>query len=221
MRELDLRLARTTERARELKIMARQAAEQAERAAVGVARENKARNRSTCGWVGTLLLSRTFDVPSTVVRVLYTSASSNFPAVTESLHRHVEVRLKPLLDTHVLFTNHAAPTHLPLSLSLSLHQRTSPRHNNKGRGPVAVEDVATNQPRLRLPLPLSSEPAPFGAISSRVSNGSARRVESVGGGGAGLRTERSEMSAASGADGAGSSNRDGHARGGRAFVTQQ
>ena len=119
MRELDLRLARTTERARELKIMARQAAEQAERAAVGVARENKARNRNTCGWVGTLLLSRTFDVPSTVVHLLFTSASSNFPAVTESLHRHVEVGLKPLLDTHVVFTNHAAPTHLPLSLSLS------------------------------------------------------------------------------------------------------
>jgi len=37
MRELDLRLARTTQRARELKIMARVAAEQAERAAAGVA----------------------------------------------------------------------------------------------------------------------------------------------------------------------------------------
>ena len=37
MRELDLRLARTSERARELKVMARVAAQQAERAAAGVA----------------------------------------------------------------------------------------------------------------------------------------------------------------------------------------
>ncbi len=37
MRELDLRLARTTQRARELKVMARVATEQAERAAAGVA----------------------------------------------------------------------------------------------------------------------------------------------------------------------------------------
>lgn len=46
MRELDLRLARTTERARELKIMARQAAEQAERAAADVETDNKVRNRT-------------------------------------------------------------------------------------------------------------------------------------------------------------------------------
>eukprot|EP00752_Nemacystus_decipiens_P012095 g10722.t1 len=141
MRELDLRLARTTGRARELKIMARQAAEQAERAAVGVSTESK---------------------------------------------------------------------------------RTSPRHG-KGLGPVVVEDVTTNH-RRRLTLPLSSEPAPFGAISSRVSNGSARQTESTGGGGTALRTERSGMSAASGSqpdtDGPGGGSRDGHARDGRAFVTQ-
>eukprot|EP00903_Cladosiphon_okamuranus_P008368 g8046.t1 len=143
MRELDLRLARTTERARELKIMAHQAAEQAERAAARVETDSK---------------------------------------------------------------------------------RTSPRHP-KGRGPVAVEDVTSNNPRLRLPLPLSSGTSPFGAISSRVSNGSARQMGSGGGGGTGLGTQRSEMSEASGsqagADGTGSSNRDGQARGGRAFVTQK
>lgn len=37
MRELDLRLARVTGRARELKLLARDATEQAERAAMGVA----------------------------------------------------------------------------------------------------------------------------------------------------------------------------------------
>lgn len=47
MRELDLRLARTTERARELKTMARHAAEQAEWAAAGATAEDKVRNRST------------------------------------------------------------------------------------------------------------------------------------------------------------------------------
>lgn len=61
MRELDLRLARTTARARGLKIMARQAAEKAERAAAGVATENKVRNRSILDRLGTSL-SRTFDV---------------------------------------------------------------------------------------------------------------------------------------------------------------
>jgi len=78
---------------------------------------------------------------------------------------------------------------------------------------------------LPLGLPLPSEPAPFGAISSRVSNGRARLVESGDGGGTGLRSERSEISAASGSkpgtDGAASGIREGHARGGRAFVTQE
>lgn len=91
---------------------------------------------------------------------------------------------------------------------------------------MAVEDVNANHPCLRLPLPLSSDTAPFGAISSSVSNGSARQVGSSGGGGAtGLGTQRSEMSEASGsqpgAGGAGSSSRDGQARSGRAFVTQK
>lgn len=61
MRELDLRLARTTERARELKILARHAAEQAERAAAGVPTEKKVRNISTRRRPRTLLL-RAFDI---------------------------------------------------------------------------------------------------------------------------------------------------------------
>ncbi|CAM9430000.1 unnamed protein product, partial [Ectocarpus sp. 8 AP-2014] len=137
MRELDVRLARATGRARELKLMAREAAEQAERAAaVGIT----------------------------------TSKDEQAPCL-------------------------------------------------KGRGPVAVEDVPTNHPPLRLPLPLSSESAPFGPVSSRVSIGSARKSEAIA-----LGTERSETSAASGSqhdgDGGACNSRDRQARRGRAFVTQ-
>ncbi len=104
----------------------------------------------------------------------------------------------------------------------AINQQTPPLPH-KGRGPVAVEDVATNRPRLRLPLPSSSEPAPFGAISSRVSNGSARQND--GGGSTVLRTERSDISAASGSQagggGGGNGSGNGQARGGRAFMTQK
>ncbi|CAM9348328.1 unnamed protein product [Ectocarpus sp. 12 AP-2014] len=137
MRELDVRLARVTGRARELKLMAREAAEQAERAAaLGIA----------------------------------TSKGEQAPCL-------------------------------------------------KGRGPVAVEDVPTNHSPLRLPLPLSSESAPFGPVSSRVSIGSARKSEATV-----LGTERSETSVASGSqhdgEGGASNSRDRQARRGRAFVTQ-
>lgn len=53
MRELDVRLARVTGRARELKLMAREAAEQAERAAaVGIAtsKGEVKPDRSAMGW---------------------------------------------------------------------------------------------------------------------------------------------------------------------------
>ncbi|CAM9541704.1 unnamed protein product [Ectocarpus fasciculatus] len=137
MRELDLRLARVTGRARDLKLMAREAAEQAERAAA-VGKATSRGEQASC---------------------------------------------------------------------------------LKGRGPVAVEDVPTNYPPLRLPLPLSSESAPFGPVSSRVSNASARKSEATA-----LGTERSETSVASGSqhdgDGGASNSRDRQARRGRAFVTQ-
>lgn len=97
MRELDLRLARTTERARELKIMARQAAEQAERAAAGVATENKVRHRNTRDRVGTSVLR------ACAIEMLYVAhiLLRNVSAVTKSIHCHIYVVLKPLLDAHV------------------------------------------------------------------------------------------------------------------------
>ncbi|CAM9747386.1 unnamed protein product [Hapterophycus canaliculatus] len=148
MRELDLRLARVTGRARELKLVARDAAEQAERAAMGVAS--------------------------------------------------------------------------------SINERAA-YFRPQGRGPVAIEDGSANRPPLRLPLPLSTESAPFGPVSSRVSDASARRTDVGGGSGgstAALGTERSEISATSGSQhdlegGGGINRRDGRARGGRAFVTQK
>lgn len=216
MRELDLRLARTTERARELKTMARHAAEQAERAAASVTAENKVRKHQHRDRFGTIL-GRAFDIEI----LKYTrpcSSGLKCLAVTQSVDGHVYVRLNCRWMV-LLFSTHASPAYF----ICLFYQGTSSRHH-EGRGPVAVEDVTNNHPRLRLPLPLSSEPAPFGAISSRVSNGSARQMDSDGGGGTGSRTERSEMSAASGsqprADGPGSSSRDGQARGGRVFVTQ-
>ncbi|CAM9571414.1 unnamed protein product, partial [Scytosiphon promiscuus] len=146
MKELDLRLARVTGRARELKLQARDAAEQAELAAVGV-------------------------------------------------------------------TSYINEAPLP---------------HPKGRGPVAIEDDSANRPPLRLPLPLSAESAPFGPVSSRVKNASARRTDADSGGdGSTLRlgTERSEISETSGSqrisEGCrGTSRRDSRAKGGRAFVTQ-
>ena len=119
-------------------------------------------------------------------------------------------------------TERVPPPPLPPPTPAAINQQTPPL-GHKGRGPVAVEDVTTSRPRLRLPLPSASEPAPFGAISSRVSNGSARQMD--GGGSTGLRTERSEASAASGSqidgDGATSGSRDEQARRGRAFMTQR